>query len=398
MTVLPPRHRRFPSVAFAGALAMAAAMGFGRFSFTPILPGMMADLHLRPDDAGMIAAANFLGYLAGAVLAGQGWAAGRERWLALLSLLATSLLLAAMALTSDVGLFMLIRFLSGVASAFAMIFTSAIVLAHVGLQADPRTGEQAQSIHFGGVGAGIAASSLLVFGLSHLDGALALAGWRLDWLAGAALTVLIFLAVRRLLPAARKSAVRHEKEPPLAWSRSFLLLFASYGLFGFGYVITATFIVTMARMAHAGPVAEFLSWFLAGIMAAVSLFAWRPVLDRLGLFGAYSLALLLAAIGVFASVGLPGIAAPLTGATLLGATFMAITAYGLRLARHLVPASPRKALSIMTVAFGIGQTIGPLAAGWLAAISGSFALPSLVAGAVLLASLILAASLWRKTV
>ncbi|MUO80158.1 YbfB/YjiJ family MFS transporter [Agrobacterium vitis] len=398
MTISPPRHANLPFTALAGALALAAAMGFGRFSFTPILPGMMTDLHLLPGDAGLIAAANFLGYLLGAVLAGQGWAAGRERLIALSSLLATSLLLAAMALTEHVGMFMLIRFLSGAASAFAMIFTSSIVLAHVSAHASIHAGEYAQSTHFGGVGLGIAASSLMVYALPHLFGASVSAGWRLDWLAGAGLTFVVFLVVSLLLPRVRKTEVRAEQEPPLSWGRPFLLLFASYGLFGFGYVVTATFIVTMARMANAGPVAEFLAWFLAGIMAAGSLFIWRPVLDILGLAGAYSLALLLAAIGVFASVGLPGMAAPLVGAALLGLTFMTITAYGLRLARTLAPASPRKALSIMTAAFGVGQTIGPLVAGWLAAISGSFALPSLVAGAVLLVSLILAASLWRKTV
>ncbi|WP_429930626.1 YbfB/YjiJ family MFS transporter [Agrobacterium vitis] len=398
MTISPPRHANLPFTALAGALALAAAMGFGRFSFTPILPGMMTDLHLAPADAGLIAAANFLGYLLGAVLAGQGWAAGRERLIALSSLLATSLLLAAMALTEHVGMFMLIRFLSGAASAFAMIFTSSIVLAHVSAHASIHAGEYAQSTHFGGVGLGIAASSLMVYALPHLFGASVSAGWRLDWLAGAGLTFVVFLVVSLLLPRVRKTEVRAEQEPPLSWGRPFLLLFASYGLFGFGYVVTATFIVTMARMANAGPVAEFLAWFLAGIMAAASLFVWRPVLDRLGLAVAYSLALLLAAIGVFASVGLPGMAAPLVGAALLGLTFMTITAYGLRLARTLAPASPRKALSIMTAAFGVGQTIGPLVAGWLAAISGSFALPSLVAGAVLLVSLILAASLWRKTV
>ncbi|MCM2438454.1 YbfB/YjiJ family MFS transporter [Agrobacterium vitis] len=398
MTITLPRHANLPFTALAGALALAAAMGFGRFSFTPILPGMMTDLHLMPGDAGLIAAANFLGYLLGAVLAGQGWAAGRERLIALSSLLATSLLLAAMALTEHVGMFMLIRFLSGAASAFAMIFTSSIVLAHVSAHASIHAGEYAQSTHFGGVGLGIAASSLMVYALPHLFGASVSAGWRLDWLAGAGLTFVVFLVVSLLLPRVRKTEVRAEQEPPLFWGRPFLLLFASYGLFGFGYVVTATFIVTMARMANAGPVAEFLAWFLAGIMAAASLFVWRPVLDRVGLAGAYSLALLLAAIGVFASVGLPGMAAPLVGAALLGLTFMTITAYGLRLARTLAPASPRKALSIMTAAFGVGQTIGPLVAGWLAAISGSFALPSLVAGAVLLVSLILAASLWRKTV
>ncbi|MGV2073109.1 MULTISPECIES: YbfB/YjiJ family MFS transporter [Rhizobium/Agrobacterium group] len=408
MTITPSRHAKLPFTALAGALALAAAMGFGRFSFTPILPGMMTDLHLLPADAGLIAAANFLGYLLGAVLAGQGWAAGRERLIALSSLLATSLLLAAMALTQHVGLFMVIRFLSGVASAFAMIFTSSIVLAHISTHASLQGGEYAQSTHFGGVGLGIAASSLMVYALPqlfgphlfgpHLFGTSASAGWRLDWLAGAGLTSVVFLVVSLLLPRVRKTEVRAGQEPPLSWGRPFLLLFASYGLFGFGYVVTATFIVTMARMANAGPVAEFLAWFLAGIMAAASLFVWRPVLDSVGLAGAYSLALLLAAIGVFASVGLPGMAAPLVGAALLGSTFMTITAYGLRLARTLAPASPRKALSIMTAAFGVGQTIGPLVAGWLAAISGSFALPSLVAGAVLLVSLILAASLWRKTV
>ncbi|MGV1804306.1 YbfB/YjiJ family MFS transporter [Agrobacterium vitis] len=398
MTITPSRHAHLIFTALAGALAMAAAMGFGRFSFTPILPGMMTDLHLVPADAGLIAAANFLGYLLGAVLAGQGWAAGRERLIALSSLLATSLLLAAMALTQHVGMFMLIRFLAGVASAFGMIFTSSIVLAHISTHAGLHGGEYAQSTHFGGVGLGIAASSLMVYALSHLSGASASAGWRLDWLGGAGLTFVVFLVVSLLLPRVRKTGVRAEQEPPLSWGTPFLLLFASYGLFGFGYVVTATFIVTMARIANAGPVAEFLAWFLAGIMAAASLFVWRPVLDRLGLAGAYSLALLLAAIGVFASVGLPGMAAPLVGAALLGSTFMTITAYGLRLARTLAPASPRKALSIMTAAFGVGQTIGPLVAGWLAAISGSFALPSLVAGAVLLVSLILAASLWRKTV
>ncbi|MGV2105410.1 YbfB/YjiJ family MFS transporter [Agrobacterium vitis] len=401
MTITPSRHAHLIFTALAGALAMAAAMGFGRFSFTPILPGMMTDLHLVPADAGLIAAANFLGYLLGAVLAGQGWAAGRERLIALSSLLATSLLLAAMALTQHVAMFMVIRFLSGVASAFAMIFTSSIVLAHIGAHASVQGGEYAQSTHFGGVGLGIAGSSFMVYALPHLFGPHlfgASAGWRLDWLVGAGLTFVVFLVVSLLLPRVRKTEVRAEQEPPLSWGRPFLLLFASYGLFGFGYVVTATFIVTMARMANAGPVAEFLAWFLAGIMAAASLFVWRPVLDRLGLAGAYSLALLLAAIGVFASVGLPGMAAPLVGAALLGFTFMTITAYGLRLARTLAPASPRKALSIMTAAFGVGQTIGPLVAGWLAAISGSFALPSLVAGAVLLVSLILAASLWRKTV
>jgi fucose permease len=74
--------RLFPT-ALAGMIAMAAAMGFGRFSFTPILPGMMSGVPLSAADAGFVASANFVGYLVGAVLAAYGWAAGRERKVAL---------------------------------------------------------------------------------------------------------------------------------------------------------------------------------------------------------------------------------------------------------------------------------------------------------------------------
>src|SRR6185312_3021842 len=83
--------------ALAGAIAMAAAMGFGRFSYTPILPGMMSGVPLSSADAGFIASANFVGYLAGAVLAAYGWAQGRERSIALAALAANATLLAAMA-------------------------------------------------------------------------------------------------------------------------------------------------------------------------------------------------------------------------------------------------------------------------------------------------------------
>ncbi len=146
------------TIALAGAVAMAAAMGFGRFSFTPILPGMMVGVPLSAADAGFIASANFVGYLVGAVLAAYGWAAGAQRLVALLSLLATAILLAAMAATDSVLLFAIIRFLAGVASAFTLVFSSAIVLSHGAAAGN----DHVQATHFGGPGAGIAISSVMV--------------------------------------------------------------------------------------------------------------------------------------------------------------------------------------------------------------------------------------------
>ncbi|MCD2184260.1 YbfB/YjiJ family MFS transporter [Rhizobium sp. GN54] len=375
--VSKPLHPHPVVVAIAGGLALASLMGFGRFFYTPVLPAMMADLHLDPAQGGLIAAANFAGYLAGAVLAAHGWAAGRERPLALAALAANAVLLAAMGLAGSIPAFIVIRFLAGLASALGMVFTAAIVLSH-GLAAGDR---RVPVIFFSGVGAGIALSSLLVLWLASLHPA-GLPGWRLDWFVAAAFAALALFAIGPFLPRGGRGGPARP-EPPLVWRRPLLALTLSYGLFGIGYVVTATFIVAMAREGGGGRLLEGLTWFLTGLTAALSLFAWKALDRRLGILGVYRAALVFEAFGVAATVVLPAPASVLVGGILLGATFMVVTAYGLQLGRTMAPESPRRSLAMMTAAFGVGQIVGPLAAGWLAGLSGGYGLPSLLAAAVL---------------
>ena len=135
---------------------------------------------------------------------------------------------------------------------------------------------------------------------------------------------------------------------------------------------------------------------IAGLTAAVSIIAWRPVLLRGGLAVAYMAGCVVEAAGVVATVLLPPAVAPLVGGLLFGATFMMITAYGLQIGRRLSPQSPRRALAFMTAAFGIGQIIGPLVAGAMADATGSFAAPTLLAAAVLVASALLVLPVARR--
>lgn len=358
----------------AGAIGMAAAMGFGRFSYTPILPGMMAGAGLSASDAGLIASANFIGYLVGAVAAAYGWAAGRERRIALGALAANALLLAAMAASSSLVAFIVIRFLAGLVSAFAMIFLSGMVLSLGVRMANPHI----QSAHFGGVGIGIALSSLMVW-LVPGSGLSGFSDWRAEWLAGAAISALGLAVVWLLLPKQDARAVKVAPEPKLVWTRPLVVLTISYGIFGFGYIITATFLVAMARQGQADPIIEFLAWFVTGIAAAASVYFWSRSVRWLGLLGVYICGLFVEAAGVLATVALPLPIAPLFGGLLLGATFIMITAFGLQIGRRLAPESPRRALALMTAAFGLGQIIGPVVAGLIAESTGTFTVPTLLA-------------------
>ena len=123
--------------AIAGMIAMAAAMGVGRFVFTPILPGMMEGLQLSASDAGLIASANYLGYRVGALLAAGGWAHGHERRVMLAGLGINALLLGWMGIADSLPAFLLIRFVAGLASAFMMIFMTAIVFSRIAASRAP---------------------------------------------------------------------------------------------------------------------------------------------------------------------------------------------------------------------------------------------------------------------
>ncbi|WP_343203372.1 YbfB/YjiJ family MFS transporter [Hoeflea sp.] len=363
--------------ALAGAVAMAVAMGLGRFFYTPVLPAMMAGLGLGPAEAGWIASANYVGYLLGAVLAAYGWAEGIERKVALASLVATALLLLAMGLSSDVALLAAIRFFAGLASAFAMIFTTAIVLSH-GLVSGKAW---VQAAHFGGVGAGITVSAIM-FGLLVLaDG-----GWRMAWIAAAVLAFAGLAVVMRYLPQDVARAGPAKKEPPLVWTGPLLGLTVAYGIFGFGYIVTATFLVAIVRDGGGSSLFEAGVWLVTGLAAAPSVAYWLPAVRRVGLVNVFALGCLVEALGVAASVLMPLPAGPVIGGILLGSTFIMVTAFGLQAGRQLAGESPRRALALMTAAFGVGQIIGPLVAGYLADWSGTYTWASLAAAAALLAS------------
>ncbi|WP_407046033.1 YbfB/YjiJ family MFS transporter [Mesorhizobium abyssinicae] len=369
-------------------LAMAVAMGIGRFVYTPILPGMMEELHLSPADAGWIASANYLGYLVGAFAAAGGWAHGRERMLMFAGLAASALLAALMGLGDTIAVFLAIRFLAGLASAFVMVFMASIVFSHLAVAGRG----DLQALHFGGVGLGIAISSALMAVLVSGH-----AGWPAGWLWAAAISALGLVAVALLAGTTSTINGAEGREPALPKHRSLLKMIVAYGLFGFGYVVTATFLVAIVRQGGGGRVFEAMVWMVTGLAGVPSVWLWQKVAERFGLYPAYVLACLIEVVGVAASVVVGGYVGPLLAGVLLGGTFIAITALGLQAARQLAPQAPRRIFALMTAAFGLGQIIGPIAAGLLAQASGNYVSASIMAAVVLLVSAVVAWSAAPKS-
>lgn len=362
--------------AFAGMLAMAAVIGVGRFVFTPILPPMSQALGLGRADAGWIASANYIGYFVGALAAAHPRTARAARAVLALCLLVSGLTTLAMGLVSAFPAFLALRFIGGVASAVGLVCAAAIVLRR--LAAAER--EDLSAVHFAGVGVGVAGSSVLV--------SLALAwgvDWRGLWIASGAIALMFGAGALWLLPPTpsdQRPAAPPAIKPggtgfaPLAWA---------YGLFGFGYVITATFLVALTREAPAArPMAPYV-WLIVGLFAIPSVRPWDRVADRIGPGSAFALACLVEAVGVALSVLEPNAWGAGLAAALLGATYMGITALGLQEARR-ISAQPQKALALLTAGFSLGQILGPIFAGQIAQRTGSLTLPSLIAAGALVVS------------
>jgi predicted MFS family arabinose efflux permease len=369
------------SLVLGGFLALASAMGIGRFVYTPILPKMVADLGLSASEAGLIASANFAGYLIGALVAVAPFFAARQRRWMLVGLAFSALSTAGMAATASLPMFVILRFIGGVASAFVLVFSSSLVMERLTAAGKIRLA----SYQFAGVGTGIALSAALVERLAAHGFA-----WQWQWSATAFLSLLAFAAVAALIgPAPQGVRSKDKAAAKTSLSAPLLALVLSYGLFGFGYVITATFLVQLVRTnATIAPI-EPMIWLIVGLAAIPSVAVWSAVGRRIGAGYAYALACLIEAAGVLASVLWIAPAGAVLAAALLGGTLVGITILGFVLVRKLVTGDVSRMIALMTAAFGLGQIIGPIFAGWMRDLTGSFLLPSVAAAGTLLVAALL---------
>lgn len=297
--------------ALAGLAALALAMGIGRFAFTPILPMMQDDAGLTVADGGWLAAANYLGYLLGALSAIR--VRVRPELAIRSSLLLISLSTMAMALPLGFAAWFVLRLLPGAASAWVLVFVSAWALERLASQGRPALG----GLVYGGVGAGIflaGMACLVLLGMHSTSGT--------AWFALGAISLgFTALLWNRFEPSAAAHSARRELAASgatgLRWS-----LVLCYGAFGFAYIVPATFLPVMARQAIADPQAFGWAWPVFGVAALASTVLASALSGRFGRRRVWIGANLVMAAGVFVPVVTAGLAGTLIAALCVGGTFM----------------------------------------------------------------------------
>jgi MFS family permease len=366
------------AVAFGGLVALAVAMGIGRFAFTPILPMMQQDAGLSLADGGWLAAANYLGYLLGAMSA----MAFRPRPAIAIrtALVGIGIATLGMGLERRFAAWVVLRVLAGVGSAWVLVFASAWCLARLATVQRPLL----NGAVFAGVGTGIAIAGGICRGLMQVNAtsAQAWAGLGVVALAGTAAIWRVFGAGH--VPGSddgTSSAARGR-----AWDADSLRLVLCYGAFGFGYIIPGTFLPVMARQVVHDPSVFGWSWPLFGAAAAISTLVAAGWARRVGNRRLWILGHLVMAFGVALPVSWPALGGIVIAALLVGGTFMVITLAGMQEARAVAGPQATRLMAGMTAAFGTGQIAGPMLVSSTAGADASFSHPLLIACLILVAS------------
>ncbi|MCX5863216.1 MAG: MFS transporter [Desulfomonile sp.] len=393
-------HRRFHYgwvVIFTGLLVTIGAHGFGRMSYTLILPAMKDGLHFNYTQLGLLGTGNFVGYLFMAIIGGFLAAKFGTRVVIALALLLMGVTLTLTGLAESFGFAFAMRLLTGLGNGAAYVPAMALGSAWFAVE---RRGF-ATGIVSAGIGGGTMIAGLIVPAILDAYGS---DGWRFTWycLGGCVLIIagVAALAIRNrpedmglnqvgAKDSAEKTVSPKAAAAPLQWGKIYKMgavwyLGTVYMMYGFSYIIYMTFFAAylVKEMGlSSGEVGRL--WALVGGLSIFCGVIWGGLSDKLGRAKGAAIAYLVLATSyailalwqVKFGFSLSAIVFGMTAWSI--PTIMAATA-GDYVGPRLAPAG----LGFITLFFGIGQALGPAVGGYLADITRSFAGPFLLASGV----------------
>jgi predicted MFS family arabinose efflux permease len=371
------------------SLAPTVGLGIGRFAYSLVLPDMRDALGWSYSAAGFMNTINAAGYLVGALVASKlikrfGLSAA-VRW----GTLACVASLALCALSGNFVVLSFARLLVGLGA--AAVFIAGAALAATIAQSHPEKANFLLSLFYAGPGLGIVSSGLIApFVLQGFGPG----SWWIVWWAMTLLT--IAMTIPLLLTRFDANTDIADRSPATFAIAPVAIYLAGYFLFGAGYIAYMTFMIAYIRDAGGGAAAQSAFWCLIGLSAFVTPWLWRRVLAWDS--GGISTAIILGLNAVGAALPLLGHSTAwlATSALVFGVSFFAVVGSTTAFVRfNYPPAAWPTAIAAMTIAFGVGQTLGPIATGAITDAMGSLSY-ALNAGAAMLAVGAVASAFQRR--
>ncbi|MDQ1002586.1 putative MFS family arabinose efflux permease [Neobacillus niacini] len=348
-----------------GIFSLMIAMGIGRFAYTPILPLMQNALSFTDAVSGYLASSNYAGYFVGAILAGVLPLKKHKTFYLRISLMVSILTTCIMGLSHSYILMLIVRFISGVASAFIFVLASSIVLDKLAVSGKSNW----SGFFYSGVGFGIFFSTLFIPSFNHLF------MWEGVWLGLANVSVILTIFVWLWLKESPNTIGKKDEQivitqaPPLKWLPWLII---AYGLEGLGYIVTGTFIVSIAEKTSVFSIDPTFVWMVVGLSAIPSCIIWSTLAKKWGFVKSLVFSMILQSIGIALPVFWLTQSSLMVSALLFGATFMGITTLATTLARQMSPSNSSRIIGYLTAIYAAGQMIGPTIAGILSSYTQSF--------------------------
>ena len=352
------------NILLAWIIGLFIGVGVARFSYTSLLPSMLADNTLSLTFSGILASINYVGYLSGSIFAIFIKDINTKVKYFRLGIILCILTTIIMGVTTNEILWLLGRVIAGFGAAMALVVGAAIVMTKLNFQDKTK----AMGIYFSGIGIALASSDIIsryVLSFSSLQN---------SWIVLTFCAIAVAAYPLYILSFDKEISQKNEKHPfnKALFSPFVVVLIVAYFTEGVGFVIQGTFLPTILKSIEGLESVAGLSWLLVGLAGIPSSIIWMRLAHKYGSVNIIIIAMSLQIVGILIPTFSTNMYLNLFSGILYGATFVGLVALFMNLGGKLAASNPVMLMGALTTAYGIGQVTAPLYAVSLTHLTGNY--------------------------
>lgn len=360
--------KTYSKLFLASFLTLLACLGFGRFAFGMIVPNMQENLNISTTLIGLIGSANFLGYFIGNIFAPKIYSHFKTSNLIFTLLFLQSFFMMSMTFFENYILISILYlsagFLAAIVNIAIMVYISHVVPKNIR--------GKALGVAVSGNGVAIIISGLVV---PYFENFYDSSSWKISWfLFSVTIMVISFFVKNLLIYDVDTSNKSDAKFYNYIFNKNFWKIASLYFLFGITYVVYVTFFVSAAQIKwQLDSQISGVFWATFGFICIFGGFIFGSIADKYGIHKTLSLVFLfqtssflvlyfdIPKFALFISVFLFAISV-WSVPTMIA--MLSSELFGLE--------KTSQVFSLATLIFAIGQTLGPIGAGFIFDLFGAY--------------------------